>query len=1075
MRPLERILPGSKSVAQLMAVRDWSQTRLGPRENWPQSLQTAIALCLDSEGMLSIFWSKDLLFLYNDSWAPLIADRHPVALGSPAQDVFGENWRELQTCCCQVLETGKPASIKHQRLEGSAGLYLDHSFSPLRNAEGQVEGVFAMSSKSAAQLHRFDDAGYKALLAAAAAGICATNADGVFTHVNERYCELVGRRREELIGRMSFLDLTHPEDAERNRAVLGSATDGNRSFSIEKRYIRPDGSVLWANVYASWLGAQSDNSGRWIAVAVDISERKLAEEVMRESEERKSFLLQLGDRLRTLYDPVAVMDTAAEMLGRHLRVNRVTYGEILADGKVMSGRDYVDGVASLPRRFHLAESAPAVLEHFLQDRTSVDVDILKDASLTPEQQRDWQSVAVRAHVSVPLRKNGQLVAGLGVHQAVPRQWTESEILLIEETAERTWAAVEQARAEAALRFSEARLSAIFAQAAVGLSELGLDGRFKHVNDQLCKLLGRSREQLLELKSTDVTHPEDVAASQRGLERLVADGRPALLDERYLHPDGSIIHGSSALSRLDDDEGRPRAILAVTVDLTERKQAEAALRDSEERYRTLFSSIDEGFCVVEMHFDDSGKAFDYTFVEVNPAFARQTGIAEASGRRMREIAPEHEEHWFETYGRIALTGEPQRFINQARGLGGRWFDVYAFRFGKPESRRVAALFSDITHRMQAEEELRQADRRKNEFLAMLAHELRNPLAPIRTGLEVLRLSQGQRQTTERMIELMERQMQQMVRLVDDLLDISRITQGKVQIRPEFCELQVIMDSAIEGSRPLIGASGIKLNINAPTDRVELQADPARLAQVFSNLLNNAAKYTDPGGQVWFTAERRDGDLVVKVRDTGTGIPATMLEPIFEPFTQVGNSLGRSHGGLGVGLSLVQTLVELHGGTVRAYSEGPDKGSEFIVHLPGIVRDGEQRESPVEADSPLRQHRILVVDDNTDAANALAMMLGIMGNEVRVAHNGRDGIALADEFRPHLLLLDLGMPELDGYETARLIRARRWGKSMMIAALTGWGQEEDRRRSLEAGFDHHLVKPVERRSLHKLLRELAIKER
>ncbi len=1247
MYPLERLVPDSTTVAQQMRIHDWSQCALGAPANWPEPLQLAVNMCLESEALLGVFWGSESCFIYNDAWRELLANRHPTALGRPAKEVFLGNWQVLAETCEQVLASGEAAHVRCRLPETDGGGYLNHSLSPLRNLNGDIHGVFAVTTRVDLPVHKVDDADFRALLSAADAGISETNADGVFIHVNERYCELVGRDRSELIGKMTFLDVTHSDDIPQSANLVSTTAERGHPFIFEKRYLRPDGSIIWASIIASWAGGPAgDAVGRWIAVSVDISERKQAEKAMRESEERKSFLLRLGDRLRPLCDPLAVMDCAAQMLGEYLGANRVSYGEVSPDGRALAGRDYVDGVNSLPRRLHLGIYAPAVMEQFLADRTSVAADVYTDPSLTEELREAWDSVAVRAHVSVPLRKNGQLVAALGVHQSQPRQWTDTEISLIEETAERTWAAVEQARAEEALRSSEARLSAIFAQAAVGLSEIALDGRFKHVNDELCRLLGRSREELLGMNVADVTHPLDIPPSQAALAEMVEKGVPVSLDKRYLHADRSTVFANSTLSRLDDDAGRARAALVVTVDLGERKraeaalaeeladnkrlqgistrlipsddisrlyrdlvaaavditradqgtlqlfdkknaqlqilasqgvdqqlsetfrtmdadcltacgeairqkrrvivrdyatdprfregqpakahvaagvrsaqstplisragrmvgmischwrklyepderqlrlldilarqaadlierhQSEAALRDSELRYRTLFSSIDEGFAVIEMYFDGQGNAIDMEYLEVNDAFSKHTGLSQVMGKRMSEIAPELEKYWFETYGRVALTGEPHRFANETQAFGGRWFDVYAFRFGGPESRRVAVLFSDISARVLAEQELKEADRRKNEFLAMLAHELRNPLAPIRTGLEVLRLSQGQRQTTENMLELMERQMEQMVRLVDDLLDISRITQGKVQIRRELCDLQTIVNNAVEGSRPLIGASGVKLTITTPPEPIELRADPARLSQVFSNLLNNAAKYTNGGGQVWFIAERHESDLIVTVRDTGTGIPADKLRIIFEAFTQVDNSLGRSQGGLGVGLSLVETLVSLHGGTVSAYSEGLGKGSEFIVRLPGIasLRAIENLPMDEDSESSTSGHRILVVDDNTDAANALAMFLRIMGNEVRVGHDGRDAITQAEAFRPHLLLLDLGMPELDGYEAARRIRAQPWGSDMVIAALTGWGQDEDRRRSREAGFDHHLVKPVERDALHDLVSEL-----
>lgn len=393
----------------------------------------------------------------------------------------------------------------------------------------------------------------------------------------------------------------------------------------------------------------------------------------------------------------------------------------------------------------------------------------------------------------------------------------------------------------------------------------------------------------------------------------------------------------------------------------------------------------------------------------------------------------------------------------------------------EGERLGAInvFEDVTERVQAVEALKQADRRKDEFLAMLAHELRNPLAPIRTGIQVIQLCGDDRETAAATIAMMDRQVVQLVRLIDDLLDISRITRGKIQLRSEECELGPILSSAIESSRPLIEEAGLELTVSTPRRRVELLADPTRLAQVVSNLLTNSAKYTDRGGHIWLTAEQHDEEVIISVRDTGIGIRPEQLTQVFDMFTQV-DKTNRSHAGLGIGLSLVKALVELHGGTVEARSEGLGKGSEFIVRLPIAVVRGRFIEKPMlrPSEESSGGYRVLVVDDNRAAAQTLSMILEFMGNEIRIAYDGLEGLAAAEEFRPDLALIDLGMPNLNGLETAKRIRQQPWGENMILVALTGWGQEEDRRRSKAAGFDRHLTKPVDSDTLKQLLNEIPV---
>jgi PAS domain S-box-containing protein len=360
------------------------------------------------------------------------------------------------------------------------------------------------------------------------------------------------------------------------------------------------------------------------------------------------------------------------------------------------------------------------------------------------------------------------------------------------------------------------------------------------------------------------------------------------------------------------------------------------------------------------------------------------------------------------------------------------------------------------------ELRDADRRKDEFLATLAHELRNPLAPIRNGLQVLRLAGSNGEMLVEARAMMERQLDQLVRLVDDLLDVSRITRNRLELRKERVTLASVVHSAIETSRPLIEQFGHTFSVTLTSAPVCLDADPVRLAQVFSNLLNNSAKYTEPGGKVFLTTEVDGAEALVKVRDTGLGIPAEALPRIFDMFSQVDRTMDRAQGGLGIGLTLVRRLTEMHGGKVEARSEGPGRGSEFIIRLP-ILDETRERSSQGSAQRPAAetepQCRILVVDDNRDSASSLGMMLKLMGNEVYTAHDGLAALEAAEQFRPDFILLDIGLPKLNGYEACRRIRAQPWSRGMVIVALTGWGQEEDRRRSHEAGFDHHLVKPVD----------------
>jgi PAS domain S-box-containing protein len=377
--------------------------------------------------------------------------------------------------------------------------------------------------------------------------------------------------------------------------------------------------------------------------------------------------------------------------------------------------------------------------------------------------------------------------------------------------------------------------------------------------------------------------------------------------------------------------------------------------------------------------------------------------------------------------------------------------------------------DITERKRTETALRDADRRKNEFLAILAHELRNPLAPICNSLHILRMTGQHDSATERVTEMMERQIHHLVRLVDDLLEISRISRGKIELRKEPVEVAAFVRGAVETSRPLIDGAGHQLALAISPEPLTVHGDPVRLTQVLANLLNNAAKYTDPGGQIWLTVRRQDQGVTISVRDTGTGIPPDLLPQVFEPFMQVDRHANRSQGGLGIGLTLVKSIVEMHGGTVQAHSDGVGRGSEFVVRLPlGAMQVHPQTPEKIPAESAvLTARRVLVVDDNRDAAESLAMLLGLLGADVHIVCNGPDTFDAIALHQASVVLLDIGMPGMDGYEVARRIRQEPKYRDVTLIALTGWGQEGDRRRSHDAGFDYHLIKPAELATLQSLL--------
>ncbi|NNG24981.1 PAS domain-containing hybrid sensor histidine kinase/response regulator [Telluria aromaticivorans] len=640
---------------------------------------------------------------------------------------------------------------------------------------------------------------------------------------------------------------------------------------------------------------------------------------------------------------------------------------------------------------------------------------------------------------------------------------------------------ERKLAEIELYESRERFEKIVSQAATGVVQMDPEGRITLVNQKYCHMVGRSEADLLGTSVFDVTAPDSLPVTFEAVRRLAEGEAGVIVDKQYLRPDGSLMPATSSVNALRGPDGEFQGLVAIVVDTTESKRAAEKLRASEERYRTLFESVDQGFCIFEMIFDEQERPIDYRFLEMNKMFEAHTGLHDAVGKTAKEMLPTLDSFWFETYGRVALTGEPVRFENEAPAMS-RWFDVYATRIGAPGNYKVALLFSDITTRKQSEDTLRklaadlaEMDRRKTEFLATLAHELRNPLAPIRSGLSVMRLKGDNPATVARVREMMERQVSHMVHLIDDLLDIARISGGKLELKKERADLRAVLSSAIETSLPLIESGRHELSVNLPEAPVMADVDITRIAQVVANLLNNAAKYTPAGGRIGLSMEVDDWEAVIAVSDNGIGIPQDSLSSVFEMFSQIGQHTDRSQGGLGIGLSLVRRLVDMHGGWVSAAGRGLQAGSVFTVRLPlaaldeaGLAADNAHAGTTGAAGEGMK---ILVVDDNVDAAVTLSMILEACGYTAQVAHDGAGAVEVARTFRPQVAFLDIGMPGMDGYDTARAMRQVAGLEGMTLVALTGWGADSDRQKSNEAGFDHHLTKPVQLATVQELLGQIA----
>ena len=515
------------------------------------------------------------------------------------------------------------------------------------------------------------------------------------------------------------------------------------------------------------------------------------------------------------------------------------------------------------------------------------------------------------------------------------------------------------------------------------------------------------------------------------------------------------------------------------DAETRRAQEGRLADREWHRITLASIAD---AVITTDSDGS-------VISLNPVAERLTGWSsvEAAGLPLKQVFRTVEETTNRSADRplarvvqeagVVLTDDHMLFIARDGQVRSVEQNAAPIKDDQGKIMGVVIVIRDITERRRAEEALRDADRRKEEFLAVLSHELRNPLAPIQAALDLLRQAEMSRAESDRELSVVARQVRHLTRLVDDLLDVSRINRGRIELHTEPVVLDKALAEVIEAVKPLIDQRQLELRIAMPTESIWLEADPTRLEQILLNLLTNAVKYTNVGGRIELTAERDGDEVMVRVRDTGIGISVAMLPRIFDLFVQGDGRADRSRGGLGIGLSLVKTLVEQHGGSITAHSQGPGMGSEFVVRLPVqsvAPADGRPLPQPARPDPAevWPRHRILIVDDNAVAADGLGKLLTLVyGQEVRVVYDGWTALDLASSFQPELVLLDLGMSVMDGYELARQLRDRPECAGARLVAVTGWGQEEDRRRSREMGFDLHLIKPVNTITLQRLLADPA----
>jgi PAS domain S-box-containing protein len=625
--------------------------------------------------------------------------------------------------------------------------------------------------------------------------------------------------------------------------------------------------------------------------------------------------------------------------------------------------------------------------------------------------------------------------------------------------------------------SETELRAMFEQSALGLARVRFtDTRWIDVNDALCKMLGRSREEMLAMSWLDTTHPDDIDLDLVPFRRMASGELNSYsIEKRFLHAEGHSVWAKLTLSLIRDADSNPAYELAIIEDISAQKLAEEALGASEAKYRELFNNMVEEVHSWELVRDEHGRIATWRLKDANPPALKTWGWAleDIRGKAADEIfGPGATAHYLPIVEKVMREGVPHAYEDYLPNLERhfRFTTVPLDEAFITTGTDITAMKRTIAQNEQLVAQLRETDKRKDDFLAMLAHELRNPLAPISAAANLMEIAELDAARIKQTSQVISRQVRHMTGLVDDLLDVSRVTRGLVKLAKTDLDVKHVIADAIEQVRPVVEGKRHRLTLELDPVPAHVLGDQKRLVQIITNLLNNAAKYTPEGGSLHLSMLAPDGHVILKIADNGVGISPELQPHIFDLFTQGERSSDRSQGGLGIGLSLVKSLVELHGGTVAVQSGGPGHGSEFSVTLPRILKQDDTALKLREMGQAIatgKTKRILVVDDNVDAAQMLAMYLEVAKHQVFVEHSSKRALERVKMLLPEVCVLDIGMPEMDGYELARSLKADPETAQIVLIALTGYAQEQDRQTAMSAGFEHHLAKPVDPAKLLALL--------
>jgi PAS domain S-box-containing protein len=928
----------------------------------------------------------------------------------------------------------------------------------------------------------------KQCLEHAAEGLHFVGPDGTILWANQTELAWLGYAPEEYIGHHIAEFHVDPPVIE---DIMARLSAGDTLLNRDARLRHRDGSVRHVQINSNVLW----RDGRFLHTQCftrDITDRKLAEA-------RDRFLVDLDDTVRLLTDAEDITLTAATALGRHLGVNRCAYATVEDDQDtfLLTG-DYNDGVASIVGRYTFRQFGEACLHLMRAGAPYVVEDAERDERITVAERPSYAMTAIRAVICVPILKRGRLVAAMAVHSVAPRSWDHGEIALVQRVANRCWESIERARVTLSLTESEQRFRALAHSIANLAWTARPDGSIYWYNDQWYAYTGTTPADMDTGGWERVHDPATLPEVKRRWQHSIATGTPFEMVFPLRGADGAFRRFLTRANPVHDSRGQVAQWFGTNTDVEEERRAtevNTVLREREQRAReeaelqkrllhSLFMQAPNSIAVL--------RGPEHIVELANPPLCQVWGRREheVTNRPLFEVMPELREQGFETLlDDTYRTGIPYagketsaRFTRDGGATETVYFDaVYSpFRGIDGEIEGIFVIASDVTEQVLARNQMNDlreaaegANRAKDEFLAMLGHELRNPLSPIFTALQLMKL-RG-RDDSERERTVIERQVSHLARLVDDLLDVSRIARGKVALKQDIVEIAEIVAKAIEMTSPVLEQRMHTLDLAIPRRGLPVAGDATRLSQVVSNLVTNAAKYTPPGGRIAVAAREESGEVVLCVRDNGIGIAPDVLARIFDLFVQERQAIDRSQGGLGLGLTIVRNLIERHHGSVSAHSDGPGRGSEFVVRLPKAaaarVTDDDRHVPPAVAEpmaAARHTSKILVVDDNEDAAEMLAWALDAKGYETRIALDAPAALRLAAEYAPDIALLDLGLPVMDGFELAARLRELPGLARIRLIAVTGYGQESDRQKTRDAGFHEHLVKPVDLEALETVVR-------